>query len=691
MLSVLALGFAVLMGVSTVMERQVTRDLALIQERFIPLIALGPKLEQSFERLRRGLQDAVAALDADALNGTKALKAELLRTLREGQHALRPQDARALTREVEAYYQAAFDVSHRLLAGESGHDLTLAMRAMQAKHAEVTARLRSATALDSDAMAMAFAEASSAQRTATRVRLVVSFGSLGVVLILSILISRELLRSLSELGAGLARFGRGEFGVLIREQGDQELLQLARQANQMAQSLERIGHERDRQQEKLQQMNTELSTRSAELASVSNYKSQFLANMSHELRTPLNSMLVLSGLLADNDAGNLSDKQVEFCKTIHGAGTDLLALINQVLDLAKIEAGKQDVEVAPIPLKDLADYARRIFEPLARDKKLEFSVSIDARLPAQIESDRRRVEQILNNLLGNAIKFTERGKVTLRLASPPEDPSLLALEIADTGMGIPLEHQGRIFAAFEQLDASADRRHGGSGLGLSIARELSVLLGGEIRLRSAPGRGSTFACYLPLVFKRNGQSVQPAKRVADPAAPGIEGVERRGSAREQNVEPKVEAARENADAMLSTRPANLFDGAIILVADDDMRTLYALSALLHAKGAEVLTADSSESALSELERHPETRAVLMDARMPELDGYAVLRSIRESPRFRHLPVVTLGDCTDLADRDACMRAGAAAHLAKPVDPERLCALLHKLLHEPAPSGAPTAV
>jgi signal transduction histidine kinase/ActR/RegA family two-component response regulator len=698
MLSVLALGFAVLMGVSTLVERQVERDLALIQERFIPLIALGPKLEQGFERLRRAFSDAVAAQDVDALNETGMLKSELLRTLQRGRKAIHEDHARALAREIDAYYVLASDVSHRLLSGESGPQLRSAMLTMQEKHAAVLTLLRGATALDHDALASAFAEASGAQRTATRVRLVVSFGSLGVVLILSFLISRGLLHALSELGAGFARFGRGDFSVRIREQGDQELLQLARQANQMAESLQRIGTERDRQQEKLQQMNAELSARTAELSSVSNYKSQFLANMSHELRTPLNSMLVLSGLLADNETGNLTEKQVEFCKTIHAAGTDLLALINQVLDLAKIESGKQDVNVSAVLLNELADHARRIFEPLARDKDLSFTVSVDASLPPQITSDRRRIEQILNNLLGNAIKFTERGEVTLRFLSPAPDVVLasgaaaldatLAIEIEDTGAGIPREHHGRIFAAFEQLDASADRRYGGTGLGLSIARELAVLLGGEIQLRSAPGRGSVFTCYLPFAFQGDTGAVRPAAKAREPTrelgpastAPS----DVRGSVRGPNLD-------DSAMAMLSTRPANLFDGASILVVEDDMRTLYALSALLHAKGAEVLTADTAESALEELERHPQARAVLLDLMMPEQNAHEALQRIRAQSRFSQLPVIALTNHAAAGEREALRRAGVSDLLEKPVDADALCALLCQVLQRGLPcAGARSA-
>jgi two-component system chemotaxis sensor kinase CheA len=399
--------------------------------------------------------------------------------------------------------------------------------------------------------------------------------------------------------------------------------------------------------------------------------------MSHELRTPLNSMLVLSGLLSDNDAGNLTAKQVEYLKTIHAAGTDLLSLINQVLDLAKIEAGKQDVAHGVVGLEELCAYARRIFEPLARDKELAFSVELDADLPAEIRSDRRRIEQILNNLLGNAIKFTERGQVSLRLSRPGPDVALarglgrdatLAISIEDTGAGIPLEHQGRIFAAFEQLDGSADRRYGGSGLGLSIARELSLLLGGEIQLRSTPGQGSTFTCYLPFTLPEHAESPRPVHASAR-LAPGVP------------AEAPHRESVESTEAMLSTRPANLFLGATILVAEDDMRTLYALSALLHAKGAVVLTADSGQNALDELDRQPQTQAVLLDMTMPERGGYEALRMIRAQARFALLPIVGLIARAQAAGGEDCVKQGASAQVTKPVDPEELCRVLHELLAE----------
>jgi signal transduction histidine kinase/HAMP domain-containing protein len=293
----------------------------------------------------------------------------------------------------------------------------------------------------------------------------------------------------------------------------EEELRLNNQELQIQQEeLRKANEQLESQRHALSEKNAELDEarrrvqqKADELEKVSSYKSQFLANMSHELRTPLNSMLLLSHLLAENEAGNLSAKQVEHSKTIHGAGQDLLALINQVLDLSKIEAGKQEYELEPVPLTHFAEHARRVFTPLANEKKLSFVVEVAPGMPATIATDRQRVERILTNLLGNAIKFTDHGEVALRIgrAGPasrfqrgdlvPEET--VAFTVSDSGIGIPLESQARVFAPFEQVEARSDRRYAGTGLGLAIARESATLLGGELQLVSTPGKGSTFTCF----------------------------------------------------------------------------------------------------------------------------------------------------------------------------------------------------
>ncbi|HSU39315.1 MAG TPA: ATP-binding protein, partial [Polyangiaceae bacterium] len=295
---------------------------------------------------------------------------------------------------------------------------------------------------------------------------------------------------------------------------EEELRASNRELRDQQDELRRANDELELQRRELRAQNVELEgaredliQKATELARVSSYKSQFLANMSHELRTPLNSMLLLSHLLAENEAKNLSPKQVEHAHTIHAAGQDLLGLINQVLDLAKIEAGRQDVDVSEVSLEDLAGHLHRLFSATAQEKGLTFRTELEPGLPASITTDRRRLERILVNLLGNALKFTDRGEVALQIgrptrpvdtaAGPLEPARAVAFAVSDTGIGIPRAAQARIFAPFEQADTRIDRRYGGTGLGLAIARESAVLLGGELLLESREEHGSTFTCYLP--------------------------------------------------------------------------------------------------------------------------------------------------------------------------------------------------
>jgi signal transduction histidine kinase len=278
--------------------------------------------------------------------------------------------------------------------------------------------------------------------------------------------------------------------------------------------LQTSNHELELQRQVLREQNVELQQarghleeKAAEVARVSSYKSQFLANMSHELRTPLNSMLLLSHLLSENEAGNLSPKQVEHSKSIHAAGKDLLSLINQVLDLAKIESGKQELHLEATEVSQFATHARRVFQPLADSKGLKLVIEVHGDAPAELVTDRKRLEGVLINLLGNAIKFTERGSVSLSIGRPAADARFRAehltgtpyvvLTVADTGVGIPSDAIEKVFQPFEQLDSHANRRYAGTGLGLAIAREAVNLLGGELLLESEVGRGSVFSCILP--------------------------------------------------------------------------------------------------------------------------------------------------------------------------------------------------
>ncbi len=1164
-----ALAFLVLIVASALIADRTEQQLTKIRDRYLPKVELRPQLEGQFERIARGLQDAVAAHDAQALTATRELKNSFLQQLAAAREAVDATQAAALQSAIDDYYAVAYDVSRRLISGETGEELVDAMTTMQTKHARATELLKKTTAFDKGELAQAFSAAAQALVAAGRVRLFISAVCLVSVILLSMWLSRGALRSLGHLTVGLRRFGGSDFSQPILVSSRDEFGDVAAQANQMGESLKRLGAERDRtdwlkggyaglahelrgelepaqvasraigflaryldaraaalyysdqdgllrllgqyahsnpgseigakpsfrrgeglvgqaslqdemmviadpppdylrvrsglgegtprviallplmhlgkvtgvleialfkpwselatelllsvretlalaievarartatrellaatqrqaqrleaqeeelrasneelraQQDELRQTNEELrqqteelevqrrileeknaelddarrhlEQKAQELATVSAYKSQFLANMSHELRTPLNSMLLLSNLLAENEAGNLTDKQVQFSKTINSAGRDLLALINQVLDLAKVEAGKQEVRIEPVALHQLSEHAKRVFEPLARDKGLGFVVDVAAGLPETIATDSQRLQQILNNLLGNAIKFTERGEVALRIGKP--EPGLrfhgnglqadrtVAFAVSDTGVGIATEHQERIFVPFEQVEAASDRRYGGTGLGLSIARELASLLGGELQLRSTPGHGSTFVCYLPYegpvatevrtpalqAPPPSGASVHPAtatapatsaisdgrtaiqrgdtylliieddpvfaetfsgviqgqglkyfvasdgqmglrmakeqkpagiildvklpdvdgwtvmdKLRADPltadipvhfvsgveaaergmasgavgyltkpvtradlvqvvdslvpnrssrscrillveddiptgdsllkqltgenlevlrvtsardalealndgqfgcmildlSLPDMDGLELLQSLQEESgperpsvvvytaralskaetkrLEAYTEAivlkegpsaerllnevrlfVRRLKEGMGSKRqaaarvrsPQIRLDGRKVLVVDDDMRTVYALSATLRAKGAKVLVADTGQSALSVLAEHPDVGAVLMDIMMPEMDGYEAIRRIRQDARFRQLLIIALTAKAMKGDKEKCLEAGASDYLPKPVDAERLLAMLQSHL-----SSSPT--
>jgi len=1168
-----ALAFVVLIVTSSIIASRVNQQLTAIQQRYVPKVELEPQLEGQFDRLRRALQDAVAANDGDALDQTREIKNGLLDLLAAAHDVVDPIEAALLRKAVEDYYADAFDLSRRMISGETGEELVNAMASMQAKQTRAKELVKKATAIDRGELAAVFAAAAQAQTTAARLRLAIGVTCLVVVAVLSLWLSRSVLAALGELTAGFARFGKGTFTVPIKVTSRDELGDVAEHANSMAESLRRLAAERERadwfkaghagltrelrgelepddvanravrflarhvdapagalyyvdppspagdfpgsseplqgrreralqllgqyalsptegdanaapsfrpgeglvgqaaqqeeltvihdppadylrvrsglgdgpprvivllplvhaskvkgvlelalfkpwselfgelllsvretttiaievalarastrellaqtqqqaarlraqeeklqatneelqaQQEELRQTNDELTEQAAqleeqrrslqeknvelddarrglerkadELTKVSAYKSQFLANMSHELRTPLNSMLLLSNLLAENEAGNLTARQVEFCKTIYSAGNDLLGLINQVLDLAKVEAGKQRLLIERVPLESLANHVERVFKPLASDKGLDFVVEVSPEVPETIATDSQRLQQILTNLLANAIKFTERGKVTFRLESPEPDVRFrrddlradraVAFAVSDTGVGIAPEHRERIFFPFEQVDTASDRRYGGTGLGLAISRELAQLLGGELQLESSIGKGSTFVCYLPFeskaaatsspalvapgepsavrgaapidtgtaragdpylliieddavfaktmgdvaraqglqyVWAANGRTgmrqakermpsgiildvklpdvdgfkimeelradpdtahvpvhfisamdaserglamgavgylTKPATRrdlvrvveslaakpiarsgrilvveddkplgdsvvkqlaaenlearhvvsatealeavkkerfacvILDLSLPDMDGLELLHSleklcgsempavvvytarALSKNETQRLEAYAEaivlkegpSAERLVdevrlfvrrlkeglaprrsgasSSRPTGMrLEGRRVLVADDDMRTVYALSATLRAKGAEVFVADTGQAALGVLDEHPDIEAVLMDIMMPEMDGYEAIRRIRQDARFHRLPVIALTAKAMKDDKDKCISVGASDYLPKPIDPDHLLSMLHSRLAE----------
>ncbi|OPG02070.1 HAMP domain-containing protein, partial [Microbispora sp. GKU 823] len=577
----------------------------------------------------------------------------------------------------------------------------------------------------------------------------------------------------------------------------------------------------------IEQARQELEDRAQQLALASKYKSEFLANMSHELRTPLNSLLILAQLLSQNPTRNLTPKQVEYANVIHSAGTDLLQLINDILDLSKIEAGKMDITPEPVSLRQLLDYVDANFRPLTTQKGLRFGVTVASDVPAQLLTDEQRLRQVLRNLLSNAVKFTEAGSVELRIerAADVDLPDaagqeILAFHVVDTGIGIAAENLSQIFDAFQQADGTTSRKYGGTGLGLSISREIATLLGGEIRATSTPGEGSTFTLYLPLAHFDGVERDEPETRVEEPplifphpapaaaqtsggrddrraerrllvveAKPGgllsmlaqsvaadlhdthgpvhvstasdahsalsmlrqesvhcvvldlgmphdaaadfLKGLDsdpalralpvlahhsRKLSrpqedllqvrSRNQPLErlPSLDELRERITLHLSAEePGNVLplvqpaseegaqelgkvDSALVgrkvLVVDDDVRNVFALTTILELHGMQVLYAEDGRKGIDVLMRNDDVDLVLMDIMMPEMDGYAATAAIRSMPRFAQLPIIAVTAKAMHGDREKTLSSGASDYVTKPVDAEELIVCMQRWLDLP---------
>lgn len=549
--------------------------------------------------------------------------------------------------------------------------------------------------------------------------------------------------------------------------------------------LEDKARELEEKNEAIEQARTSLILKAEELERISNYKSDFLANMSHELRTPLNSILVLANLLADKGNANLSEKQIEYAQTIGKSGQDLLQLINDILDLAKIEAGKIELNKEPIHLQDVADTMQRLFAETAKQKNITYNIQVDKDLSSQLSTDRMRLDQILKNLLSNAFKFTSsNGKVELNIGLAQHvnfkndqlfTAPVLALSVSDTGIGIPADKQQWVFEAFRQADSSTSRKFGGTGLGLSISKELAARMNGEIQLKSAEGLGSTFTLYLPLdqekiaypeekaiqkpapkeskksiltLFSNKDLAAHAQRSIQIDPSQGVENCEevgdvlslvekggvqlvvtdlidlalfeklKRSSAEtsiiiytedslseeqthslekfgsvvllagttgspkqlsdqiSQKLKPKKEKEVEKARP---TAPPTVLDdvlkGKNVLLVDDDMRNIFALSSILQLHQVEVITATNGLEALEALKKKPKADLVLMDMMMPEMDGYEAMKKIREKIEFKELPIIALTAKAMPNDREKCIEAGASDYISKPVNIDQLISLM----------------
>jgi signal transduction histidine kinase/DNA-binding response OmpR family regulator/HAMP domain-containing protein len=477
----------------------------------------------------------------------------------------------------------------------------------------------------------------------------------------------------------------------------QELQQTNEELQEKARLLAHQNQEVERKNEEVEQARQALEEKAKQLALTSKYKSEFLANMSHELRTPLNSLLILSDQLTKNPEGNLSPKQVEFAKTIHSSGNDLLMLINDILDLSKIESGTVVVDINELRLSDLQLYVERTFRHVAEAKGVDFIIQSGLQLPTSVVTDAKRLQQILKNLLSNAFKFTHQGHVTLAIEqvytgwSADNDDlnratQVIAFSVSDTGIGISSDKQQIIFEAFQQADGSTSRKYGGTGLGLAISRELSKLLGGEIRLISAPGQGSTFTLYLPLVYS----ATRTSRRVTTQA-------EQRPEMRPELPAPMPKRALEapapsaltmldDADveaegAVATLNPANddrdnIQQGdLVLLIVENDLAFARFLLDAARAKGFKGLVTTLGAAALNLLHQY-KPAAVTLDMYLPDMAGWRVLDRMKQDLGVRHVPVCVIS--TD-DSKERAFKSGAIGFLEKPIQSkEVLDGLLDKI-------------
>jgi HAMP domain-containing protein/CheY-like chemotaxis protein/signal transduction histidine kinase len=467
---------------------------------------------------------------------------------------------------------------------------------------------------------------------------------------------------------GLLKQSQQLAGELQTQQ--KELQQTNEQLEQKAQQLAERNVEVERKNQEIEQARRALEEKATELALTSKYKSEFLANMSHELRTPLNSILILGQQLTENPDGNLTPKQVEFSRTIHGAGTDLLNLISDILDLSKIESGTVTVDAEEILTANLLETVGRPFRHEAENRQLTFDVSVDPNLGRSIYTDSKRLQQVLKNLLSNAFKFTAEGGVRLSVSAAlggwsaehpvlNHSPAVVAFEVSDTGIGIPQDKQKLIFEAFQQADAGTSRKYGGTGLGLAISRELASLLGGEIHLQSTPGKGSIFTLYLPL--KYSGSTIAP--RFA--AAPA-----QHGAASAAPVVTQERVIEQLPDDRMSLEPGD----TILLIVEDDPHYARILVDLARGKGFKILIATRGAEAL-DLAKQYQPTAVSLDVFLPDMLGWTVLSQLKHNPLTRHIPVqiITLDE-----DRQHAMARGAFSFVNKPATTEGVATALAQI-------------
>lgn len=425
----------------------------------------------------------------------------------------------------------------------------------------------------------------------------------------------------------------------------------------------------ERKNTELENLKNELVIKNEQLQLASTYKSEFLANISHELRTPLNSILILSQILAENKENNFNNKEGEYIKTIYSSGNELLKLINEILDLSKIEAGKIDIVVEDMTLQELIESVTQHFWMVAEKKGNEFAIHVAPEIEhSMIRADIQKLQQIIKNLLSNAMKFTKQGQVSLAITpATPEQAATdeghkdwLAFKIKDTGIGIPTEKMELIFESFQQADGTTSRVFGGTGLGLPISKQLIELLGGRLEVQSKEGEGSIFTVYLPILIGTDGsQSLAP-----------VITEERHGLAEAAAATEEVYQEKDNKQ----------LKGKKILLVDDDMRNIYAITSALETYGVHIVFAENGEEGLQLLEKHRDIDLILMDIMMPRMDGYQAIRHIRESQHYTDIPIIALTAKAMKDDRNKCIEAGANDYISKPINMDQLLSLIHVWLY-----------
>ncbi|MEP6904804.1 MAG: response regulator, partial [Gemmatimonadales bacterium] len=487
----------------------------------------------------------------------------------------------------------------------------------------------------------------------------------------------ELRKSNSELEAQTKSLRASE--ELLRDQ-QVELQQVNEELEEKASLLAEQNRKVEQKNDEVESARVALEEKAEQLAVSSKYKSEFLANMSHELRTPLNSLLILSKLLADNKDGNLSPKQVEYAETINSSGSDLLSLINDVLDIAKVEAGKMEVNPGDVFVSEVKDSLQRSFGAIADEKHLAYTIDVAPDVPLTLRTDGQRLEQVLKNLLSNAFKFTSTGSVafqirradkTRKFANPTLDksPAVLAFSVTDTGIGIAKDKQRLIFEAFQQADGTTSRKFGGTGLGLSISREIAKLLGGEIRVESVPEKGSTFTLYLPVSY------VDPDPERLRPSAPTATETARVARSR-PNPTWKPTPAR--GTQQVPERRARQYvveddhesiepgDRTVLIIENDANFARILLDQAREKSFKGIVSLDGDNGLALAQEYRPD--AITLDIDMPGMDGWKVLERLKRNPQTRHIPVHII---SGVERRQQGLRAGAMAYLAKPVSKDTL--------------------